>query len=128
MSFNPANTRDQANISITESFIESTNRLTADAGSDYGDFGDEEELAIVEQLLSQVASKTEENASLIVTDIEDYEPPRGLRLPKVLGIEQTRRWEDPPAQTSRDTQTFRDRISTNSAYIRSAVWPDTDAD
>jgi hypothetical protein len=114
MSLNPGNSLATSAISLSDSFIDSTNRLTADGGSDYGDFGDEEELAIVDQLLSQVASKTEENASLIVTDIEDYEPPRGLRLPKVLGVEQTRRWEDTPVPAGTDPQTFRDGTASNS--------------
>lgn len=88
-------------ISITDTFIESTNRLTADDGSDYGDFGnDEGELEIVEQLLTQVASKPDEHESLLVIDIEDYEPPRGVRLPKVLGLEQTRHWETTASQSN----------------------------
>lgn len=88
------NPDDPSAISITHTFIESTNRLTADDGSDYGDFGnDEEELEIVEQLLTQVASKPDEHESLLVIDIEDYEPPRGVRLPKVLGVGYTCPWE-----------------------------------
>ncbi len=90
---------DPSAISISDAFTESTNRLTADDGSDYGDFGnDAEELEIVERLLTQVASKSDEKEPLLVIDIEDYEPPRGVRLPKVLGLEQTRHWETTASQ------------------------------
>ena len=103
---------DPLDVTITDTFIESTNRLTADDVSDYGDFGnDEEELQIVEQLLTQVASKPEAQASLLVTDIEDYEPPRGVRLPKVLGFEQTRLWETAPSEAR--TQIIRDDQDTS---------------
>lgn len=101
MPVNYANPDDRSTISITDTFIESTNKLTADDGSDYGDFGnDEEELEIVEQLLTQVASKPDEHESLLVIDIEDYEPPRGVRLPKVLGIGYTRPWETGSSQSN----------------------------
>ena len=106
MSTNLPDPNDAPAISITDTFIESTNRLTADDGSDYGDFGTEEELEIVDQLFTQVASKSEQNLSLIVTDIEDYEPPRGVRLPKLLGLEATRLWEITPSQSN--TQILRD--------------------
>lgn len=89
MSTHPIDSHDEPTISVSDTFIEYTNRRTADDGSDYGDFGnDEEELEIVEQLLQQAtsnASKVDENGPLIVIDIEDYEAPRGIRLPKVLG-------------------------------------------
>jgi hypothetical protein len=101
MSTTPAN-RHNAPISVSEAFIDSTSKLTADEGSDYGDFGnDEEELEIVDRLLQQIASKEDERESFVVTDIEDYEPPRGVRLPKVLGLEQTRLWERPPSQSQK---------------------------
>lgn len=63
-------------------------------GSDYGDLGnDEEELGIIEHLLTQLDPHSAD-AQLRVTDIEDYEPPLGVRLPKILGVEQsTRQWE-----------------------------------
>ena len=69
-------------------------------GSDYGDFGDnEEELGIINDLLTQIESQQGDSA-LLVTDIEDYEAPTGLRLPKILGIEKlARQWE---AQTTED--------------------------
>lgn len=56
--------------------------------SDYGEFADNaEELEIVEQLLAQVNTQQEEPSSLLVTDIEDYEAPQGIYLPKILGLE-----------------------------------------
>lgn len=55
----------------------------SDRESDYGDFGDDEDLAIIDQLFADAAF----DASLVVTDIEDYEPPRGIRLPKIFGYE-----------------------------------------
>jgi hypothetical protein len=92
MSSDIPNTVPPTNLT-TDSFLQSINQLTAD-DDDFSDFGnDPEELEIIEQLFSQITSKPPENASLIVTDIEDYEPPRGVRLPKVLGLEQTRQWE-----------------------------------
>lgn len=110
MSTQPNDSKDPATISVSDTFIESTNRLTADDGSDYGDFGnDEEELQIVEQLLQQAtsnASKEEKEAPLVVIDIEDYEAPRGIRLPKVLGLESTRLWETSASQSN--TQILRD--------------------
>ena len=112
MSTNALSSDNAPTISISDTFIESTDRLTADDGSDYGDFGnDEEELEIVEQLLTQVASKPDENESLLVIDIEDYEPPRGVRLPKVLGLEQTRLWDTAPSQS--DTQILLDLHDTS---------------
>ena len=100
MPAHPPDPDEPPTISITDTFIDSTNRLTADDGSDYGDFGDEEELEIVEQLLTQVASKPDEHEPLHVIDIEDYEAPRGVRLPKVLGVESTRPWETGHTQSN----------------------------
>ena len=53
-------------------------------GSDYGDFDDEKGLDLLEQVLTQL-EPTE--VPLLVTDIEDYEPPTGLRLPKIFGAQ-----------------------------------------
>jgi hypothetical protein len=115
MSGGPTDPHNAPNIAVSDTFIESTNRLTADDRSDYGDFGnDQEELEIVEQLLEQAAwnaSKLDENESLVVIDIEDYEPPRGVRLPKVLGLESTRLWETPRSQSN--TQILRHGESAN---------------
>lgn len=57
-----------------------------DNTSDYGDFGsDAEEIEILDTLLVQAESGTEEGQeSLVVTDIEDYEPPQGFLLPKTI--------------------------------------------
>lgn len=66
--------------------------------SDYGDFAnDAEELEIIDTLLSEAENwQRPDAASLLVTDIEDYEPPKGVRLPKILGFEQSSRpWQAP---------------------------------
>ncbi|EXJ86679.1 hypothetical protein A1O3_03632 [Capronia epimyces CBS 606.96] len=67
-----------------------------DNDDEYSDFGeDPEELEIVDRLLLEVAAQQTrgQNAPLVVTDIEDYEAPRGVRLPKVFGHETTRQWD-----------------------------------
>jgi hypothetical protein len=67
--------------------------MSAESGSDYGDFGiDPEELEIVDAILSQIESQT---APHFLTDIEDYESPRGVRLPKILGVESKPQREAP---------------------------------
>lgn len=66
-----------------------------DIEDEYSDFAeDPEELELIDQLLLEVAAKQTQgqNAPLVVTDIEDYEGPRSLRLPKVFGVEKTREW------------------------------------
>lgn len=57
-----------------------------DSASDYGDFGsDAEEIEILDTLLAEAASGTAEGQrAFVVTDIEDYEPPRGVLLPKTI--------------------------------------------
>ncbi|EXJ87990.1 hypothetical protein A1O1_04917 [Capronia coronata CBS 617.96] len=63
-----------------------------DDEDEYSDFAeDPEELEIIDQLLLEVAAKQTQgqSAPLVVTDIEDYEAPRGVRLPKVFGRETT---------------------------------------
>ena len=74
---------------------------------EYSDFAvDPEELAIIDELLLQVAAKRNQsqNAPLVTTDIEDYEAPRVVRLPKLLGVETTRQWHPPiqPQESRRD--------------------------
>lgn len=52
--------------------------------SDYGDFGEDTEEI---QILSELLAKAEEESRVVtlkVTDIEDYEHPQGLLLPKSL--------------------------------------------
>jgi hypothetical protein len=62
---------------------------TTEAGSDYGDFASDEE-EIINRLLENLAPPSPPaDPPLIVTDIEDYEEPRGVRLPKVLGVERS---------------------------------------
>lgn len=70
--------------------------MSTDNFSDFG--SDAEETEILNQLVTDV-----ENAQLTITDIEDYEPPRGVRLPKNIGFE-TRPIEilrDPSTQTGK---------------------------
>lgn len=72
-----------------------TVRLAEDE-DEYSDFAeDPEEIEIIDRLLLEAAFKQnqDQNAPLIVTDIEDYEAPQGVRLPKVLGFENTRHWD-----------------------------------
>lgn len=76
-----------------------------DADTDeYSDFPDDEEaLEIIDRLLIQATNQhaQEQNAPLQVTDIEDYEDPRGIRLPKVPGLDPTQQWnvQNQPAKT-----------------------------
>ena len=56
-----------------------------DAFSDYGSDWDEE---LVNELYDRTSNSGLDAApALIVTDIEDYEEPRGVRLPKILGCD-----------------------------------------
>jgi hypothetical protein len=60
-----------------------------EAGSDYGDFASDEE-EVINHLLENLAPPSPSaDPPLVVTDIEDYEEPRGVRLPKVLGVERS---------------------------------------
>ncbi|KAH0832490.1 hypothetical protein AYO21_05172 [Fonsecaea monophora] len=72
---------------------------------EYSDFGeDPEALEIIDRLFLEAAGKSrpdQEIEPLVVTDIEDYEAPRGIRLPKVSGLEARRQWElEPRSVTS----------------------------
>jgi hypothetical protein len=58
-----------------------------DDGSDYGDFTVDEEALINELLANIQPGNTTTNEPLVLTDIEDYEEPTGIRLPKTLGKE-----------------------------------------
>lgn len=66
--------------------VDSNSAVATDLFEDnYSDFGsDAEEIQILDELLAQAASQSEErqNVDFVVTDIEDYEPPRGILLPK----------------------------------------------
>lgn len=69
---------------------------------EYSDFPDDDEaLEIIDRLLTQAANQhaQEQNATLRVTDIEDYEDPRGIRLPKVPGLDPTHQWNGQSAAT-----------------------------
>src|ERR1700730_14340775 len=67
-----------------------------EADSDYGDFASDEE-EIINHLLGNLAPPSPPaDPPLVVTDIEDYEEPRGIRLPKVLGVERSLpKWQSP---------------------------------
>jgi hypothetical protein len=66
-----------------------------DDGSDYGDFTLDEE-AVINELLSNIPpGNTTADEPLVLTDIEDYDEPAGIRLPKILGKEI---WVDPRVQ------------------------------
>ena len=60
-----------------------------DASDEYSDFGDDPEaLEIIDRLLAAVSQQNREaDAPLQVTDIEDYEGPQGVYLPKMPGYE-----------------------------------------
>jgi hypothetical protein len=63
---------------------------------EYSDFAeDPEALEIINQILLTAATQQQQDhpAPIEVTDIEDYEGPRGVRLPKVPNFEETRRYE-----------------------------------
>lgn len=86
-----------------------------DNASDYGDFGsDAEEVEILDTLLARAASGNEEGQeSFVVTDIEDYELPRGILLPKTI--------IETPLHTSQlesqaETEVLRDIEAENSMY------------
>jgi len=86
-----------------------------DNASDYGDFGsDAEEIEILDTLLAQAASGTEEGQeSFVVTDIEDYEAPRGILLPKTI-IET--RLHSSQLESHTETEVLRDIEAENSMY------------
>ena len=101
---------DQSNTK--ESLEDATIQL--DIESDYGDFAnDAEELEIIDSLLSEVENGQRPDAtSLLVTDIEDYEPPKGVRLPKIFGVEQSlHAWEPQPSG-----QVLQDSTTQNSTF------------
>jgi hypothetical protein len=75
--------------------------------SDYGDFTEDEE-AILNHLLENIASPSSLiDAPLLITDIEDYEEPRELRLPKVLGVERSTPFWLSKVQLKNQDQTIR---------------------
>lgn len=83
--------------------------------SDYGDFGsDAEEIEIIDLLLAQVVSKDDHEKAppLLVSDIEDYEQPRGLFLPK----DNTRQNPLQP-EIEPDIQALRDNIKVETGTL-----------
>jgi len=91
-----------------------------DHTSDYGDFGsDAEEIELLNELLAQTASENEqEQQSFVVTDIEDYEPPRGILLPQTITEARL-----PTSQTEVEAEfkVLRDVQAENSVCITSVV-------
>ncbi|KIW10575.1 hypothetical protein PV08_11539 [Exophiala spinifera] len=76
-----------------------TSEQHADEYSDFAE--DPEELEIIDQLLLEVEARSDVIAPLLVTDIEDYEAPPGIYLPKVPGLESAHQRHDQtaPVQT-----------------------------
>ena len=80
-----------------------------DNESDYGDISLEEQ-EILEALLEEVNSAANfssvaGNATLKITDIEDYEDPRGIRLSKTVGVELWEKNNRPASQIGIQDQT-----------------------
>lgn len=99
----------------------------SDDASDYGDFGsDAEEIQILDELLAQVASGSEEEqaATLVVTDIEDYEPPRGLLLPAPLDTPACQ--PRPEIEATSETQILRDFEAKDSTFASLCRFCDAD--
>ncbi|KIY03679.1 uncharacterized protein Z520_00370 [Fonsecaea multimorphosa CBS 102226] len=83
----------QIDLANTETATGSPHDEDTDEYSDFGE--DPEALEIIDQLLLEATGNSRQEqkiAPLVVTDIEDYEAPRGVRLPKVLGLEAPRQW------------------------------------
>lgn len=75
-----------------------TSHAMEDDASDYGSFGsDEEEIELLDQLLSQAHPSHD---ALVVIDIEDYEAPEGILLPARLQSEL-----EPEIEVLRDIET-----------------------
>lgn len=80
-----------------------------DNASDYGDFGsDADEVEILDLLLEQVDTKVVEDQAppLRITDIEDYEPPKFILLPKDSAYQPHSQVEISP-----ESQVLRERVS-----------------
>lgn len=85
-----------------------------ETGSDYGDFASDEE-EIINHILGNVEpTSLLLDPPLLVTDIEDYEEPRGVRLPKILGVERSIPIWVPQVQVRERDQTVRDGDSSHS--------------
>ncbi len=103
-----------------------TTKTIHDDASDYGDFTLDEQEILNELLANTIpGTTTVADEPLELTDIEDYEEPKGVRLPKTLGKAQ---WIPPwmqqqpqaqnAAQFTVEDKTSRDNLSaTKSRYI-----------
>ena len=98
---------DEAMSVLVESYSPSSPGVTHEAGSDYGDFASDEEEIINHLLQKAVPQSAGAGAPLLVTDIEDYEEPRGVRLPKVLGVERSLQAWPPQVQFQSHDQILR---------------------
>lgn len=105
-----------------------------DDGSDYGDFTLDEQEIINGLLANLTPGNTVAEEPVELTDIEDYEEPRGVRLPKTLGKElwippwmQQQPHAQVAAQTTLENQTSSDiRTTTNGTYASFERWPCAD--
>ena len=91
-----------------------TSSSSSDLENDYGSEWDED---VVDQLLSHEATLAGRPESpLLITDIEDYETPHAVRLPKVLGKElwgaNRARFRPSQAAASGSTQVVREGTAT----------------
>lgn len=91
-----------------------------DDASDYGDFTLDEQVVINELLANIKPGSTTAVEPFELTDIEDYEEPRGVRLPKTLGKEL---WDAPwirqqPQARVADHLTVEDHASRHSSATR----------
>lgn len=96
-------TKDQ----MTDTVI-SPDNAQLDNASDYGDFGsDTEEIEILNLLLADVERKAhdEQAPPLLINDIEDYEQPKGIILPKRDSSQRS-----PRPETEPDSQALRDHL------------------
>lgn len=109
---------------MADDAIPLTNTLP-DTASDYGDFGsDADEIEILDLLLAQVDSKVNEGQAptLLVTDIEDYEPPKYLLLPKDNSHQSSTQVEIDP-----ESQVLRERIQVKTGMpVILYIWRDAD--
>jgi hypothetical protein len=78
---------DNAPDGPSSAMPENPEPIVQDNTSDYGDFTLDEEEIIIQLLTNAEPGEAIEEEPLEVTDIEDYEEPQGIRLPKTLGKE-----------------------------------------
>lgn len=110
--------------SLTMSLPLEANTIIADDASDYGDFTLDEQ-DIIHQLLANIRPENHTGEEpLALTDIEDYEEPRGVRLPRTLGKELWNpQWMQPAGiagiagQNSTEDQTLHHNLITNGKCV-----------